>query len=93
MITWLTPIATSMDAEISPVKAPCSAKCMFWAPTKTAEPFTECSAVGKSTAGGQMMISLPVTLLPTAEKYEGSSVPPWAFCTSSSWQRSGAYAW
>ncbi len=31
-ITWLTPSATSMAAEISPVKAPSSAKCIFWAP-------------------------------------------------------------
>ena len=51
MTTYCAPTSVSMDAEISPVYAPFSAKCRFCAPTFILVPFVSSTAVCRSTKG------------------------------------------
>src|ERR1019366_7313896 len=57
MITCVTWIAVSIAGEISPVKAPSFAQCIFCAPTATFDPRAASTAACRSRNGGQITIS------------------------------------
>jgi hypothetical protein len=61
-MTVLTPILFNIDALISPVKAPLSEKCMFWAATSIELPLSISKESLKLVNGGAIITSVSVLL-------------------------------
>src|SRR4051794_12118026 len=57
MMACVHPTASSIAAELSPVKAPSFAQCTFCPPMRTLLPFAASTAAGMQTDGGQTTIS------------------------------------
>src|ERR1022692_353229 len=61
MMTWVTPRASNIAAEVSPVNAPSCFQCTFWPPMATFDPLADSSAAARSMSGGQTTISSRVS--------------------------------
>ena len=75
MTYWHRP--WSMAGDTSPVKAPFSSWCMFWAPTFRDEPWTAWATRSSETKGGQRIFSIPARLSSASRRAVARAVAFW----------------